>query len=133
MGRAPLSHNGALGSYCPALLGFVLGSVDSIRKGANDETDNYAQGKSGSLRSGSSEDDRSLRRYHQADAKRRPRQKAHDVVEDETALDDESTSEAVFGFVDSVDTEWLNIGVIGYHEEEFILYDQPEASGVRLK
>lgn len=52
---------------------------------------------------------------------------------EETALDD---GETLFEFYDStIDpslavAEWLNIGVIGHHEDgEFVLYDQPEANG----
>lgn len=49
---------------------------------------------------------------------------------DESAFDDAETE---FEFWDDpIDTEWLNIGEIGYHDGEFILYDQPEANGVRL-
>lgn len=51
---------------------------------------------------------------------------------DETALDDGETE---FEFWDGpADTEWLNIGVIGYPDVsgEFVLYIQPEANGVKL-
>ncbi len=51
---------------------------------------------------------------------------------DETEVDDAETD---FEFWDGpTETEWLNIGVIGYHEGDFfVLYDQPEANGVRLR
>lgn len=51
---------------------------------------------------------------------------------EDTALDD---GETAFDFWNGpADTEWVNVGVLGYHEDgEFVLYDQPEANGVRLR